>query len=224
MYVEYEKLLPDVVQVLINEGVEEQSFNKNRAIYAIQQAYREFVKDTHVLRRVICIPLQSCVSEYHLFKYDGHVISKIYSICCEQECDRWQTYDLEKICSPHRDTLNSGSPTNRSHYGGSDYRDNTYTYNDGFINICPAPSCDGLSLEACVSVFPEASSCLMDERVYELYREYLVHGAVARMLPQQQARAFREYFTIGKDEAESDASAQWARRTSNSRRQGWHRR
>lgn len=202
MYVEYDKLLPDVVQSLINEGVEEKSFNRNRAIYAIQQSYKEFVKDTHVLRRIIEVPTQSCVDEYHLFKYDGHVISKIYNVSVEEECDYWKCYELVKVCSCY-------SP----HY--------TYSYNDGFINICPAPKCDGLKMSLCVSVFPETDSCLMDERIYELYREYIVHGAVARLLPAAQARIFRQYFTIGKDQAESDAAAQWAKRTPRNRRQQW---
>lgn len=205
MYVGYERLLPDVVQVLINEGVEEESFNRNRALYAIQQAYREFVKDTHVLRRTIELPTQYGVSEYHLFKHDGHIISKIYNVALEKPCDEWVCLKLAKICS-------------------CNCCDDTYSYQDGFLNLCPSPECDGMKMELCVSLFPESSACLMDERVFELYREYIVHGAVARLLSASQARIFREYFTIGKDIAEADAAAQWSRRGVVPRRTKWQRR
>jgi len=181
------------VQALINEGVEEDSFNKNRALYAIQQSYREFVKDTHVLRRTINIPTQYGVSEYHLFKYDGHVISKIYNVSLEKPCDEWVCLKLASICA-------------------CGCCGDTYSYQDGFLGLCPPPECDGMEMELCVSLFPESSSCLMDERVFELYREYIVHGAIARLLPASQARLFREYYTIGKDTAEADAAAQWSRR------------
>ena len=205
MYVEYDRLLPDVVQLLLNEGVEEESFNKNRALYAIQQAYKEFVRDTHVLRRTIEIPTQSNVSEYRLFKHDDHIISKIYNIDLEKPCDEWVCLKLAKIC-------------------GCGCCHNTYSYQEGFIGLCPPPTCDGLKMEICVSVFPDSAACLMDERIYEFYKDYIVKGAVSKLLPAQRGRPYEIDFTIGKDIAESDAASQWSRRKSQPRRRTWDRR
>lgn len=205
MYINYDALLPDVVQGLLNEGVEEASFNKNRALYAIQQSYRNLVNKSHSMRRVISIPTQAGVSEYHLFKYDGHVITKIYNVDVEYPCDVWMCHKKGSICS-------------------CNCCDGTFGYNDGFVSICPAPDCDGMSMELCVSLAPESGDCQMDERIYELYRDYIVAGAISRLLSKRDGRPYLEEYTIGIDEAESDASAQWSKRFSDKRRSKWFRR
>lgn len=205
MYVDYDKLLPDVVQILFSEGIEDESFNKNRAIYAIRNAYKEFVRDTHILRRDIVIPTQSCVQDYSLMKYDGHIITKIYSVEVEHQDHEIYVYKKADLCGFH-DCYH------------------TYEYDGRFMKIHPEPECDGREIRICVSMMPSSDICLMDERIYELYGEYIAEGAAATLLSAENGVRYRRYYTIGKDIAQADAAEQWSRRDIKDKRLKWRRR
>lgn len=205
MYTPYTALLPDVVQALYAEGIESEKFNDNRALYAIRQAYKEFVKDTHIVRREIVIPTQANVSEYALWKYDEHVITKLYSVTVEGADDCHQCYNRGDTC-------------------GCQCCDNTFSYDGKFLALCPVPECDGRDITLCVSLMPSSDICQMDERTYEMYGEYIAHGAASKLLSANDGLRYRRYFAIGKDIAQGDAASQWSRAPRTNKRLKWRRR
>lgn len=192
MGVPYESLLPDLVNILHAEGVDEDSFNKARGLYNIKSAYREFIRDTDCLRRIINIPSQANVSEYRLFKVDGHVIGKLYSVSVQVDCEQWVCYKKGKICS-----------CRCCH--------NEFGYQEGFLSICPPPRCDGMSIELCVSVYPDSAACEMDEFVYEHYYDYIAAGAASKLLASRKKTEYSLRYTYGKEKAAIDAAKQWGR-------------
>jgi hypothetical protein len=198
-YVDFEALMPTVLQQLFNEGVDESSFNKNRALYAIRSAYIEFVKKANLIRRTITLTGQANVNEYPLYKIDEQVIKKIYSVVVGDQC-----YDPGQFC-----VCNCCK--------------NHYNYQDGFLSLCSAPECDGISIEVCASVFPSSVECKMEERIYELYGYEIASGAVYNLLSKAVSAPAQAIYDAGIHRASSEAAKSWSR-TVYKKKQRWVRR
>lgn len=199
-YVDFDALIQDLMLILVREGVDESSFNKNRALYAIKRAYIEFVKRSNLIRRTYLVDGQANVNEYPLFKQDGYVIQKIYSVSLGCEC-----YSPAKFCV-----------CNCCPY--------TYNYQDGLLNLCPAPDCDGRDIEVCASVFPDSKECQMEERIYELYGYEIASGAAHGLLSKQASIPYQIEFEHGIGRASSEAARSWSRGTQGGKRTRWVRR
>lgn len=184
--IEYERLMPDVLQAIYNEGVEESSFNKNRALYAIRKSYETFLRRSRVLRRTYSLYGQAGVHEYPLFKKDGEVINKIYSVVVDGCC-----YEKGDLCS-------------------CNCCGNKYSYGNGVLCLCSAPECDGAEIEVCAAVHPVSGDCKMDEFVYEHYKDAIASGAIHNLLAKKISAAYQVEFDEGVSEARSQAAAMWA--------------
>ncbi len=196
----FDDLIPDVLQSLFNEGVDEASFNKNRAVYAIRKAYRDFARRTHVFKRTWLFTGQAGVGEYPLYEFENEIVSKIYSVKVNGEC-----YKPAKICS-----CNCCS--------------NTYHYDGTSLHICPAPECDGAEVEICISVVPTRSACDMDDRVAQLYGQDISSGAVHNLLSKKVSGAYQVEYDAGVAKGAREAARQWAAGARKTKKRTWIRR
>ena len=184
--ISFDQLMPDVLQSLFNEGIDEESFNKNRAMHAIRRAYRDFIRKTHLFKRTWVIDSQANVNEYELFQFDDEVVVKIYSVKVDGCC-----YNPGKICA-----------CNCCH--------KTFNYDGNILNICPAPECDGQEIEVCVSVVPSMAVCEMEDRVAELYGENIVSGAVHNLLSKKASGSYQVQYDAGVAKGGREAARQWS--------------
>ena len=198
-YIEFEELMPIVVQYLFNEGVQEETFNKNRAIYFIRHAYIEFIKRSHLIRRTIVINGQKNVQEYPIFENDEYIVNKIYSVETERCC-----YDLGDFCQCNCCPC-------------------TYHYQDGMVNLCPAPDCDE-DIELCVSLFPNAKECKMEEWIFERYKHEIAMGAVASLVSKKASAPFEAEYDAGIHRGSGEAAKSWSKNRKKGRKVKWQRR
>lgn len=196
----FSELIPEVLQGLYSEGVDESSFNKNRAEYSIRRAYREFIRQTRMVRRTWVFDTQANVSEYPLYTYDGEIATKIYSVTVNGCC-----YVPGKIC-------------------GCGCCPGTYYYDGHTLHLCPPPECDGEDIEVCVSVIPESSVCEMDDRIYEMYGEAIVSGAIHYLLSKKVSAPYQVQFDAGVARGARDAARQWSTGRNTGQRKRWVRR
>lgn len=183
----FSELIPDVLQGLFNEGVEESSFNKNRAEYAIRRSYRDFLKKTHMFKRTWVQDGQAHVGEYDLFEFDNELLVKIYNVTVDGVCYT----PAKKICS-------------------CNCCKNTYHYDGSMLHICPAPECDGVDIEACVTVMPPADVCEMDDRIYQMYGEAIVSGAIHLLLSKKISAPYQVEYDSGVTSGTREAARQWS--------------
>lgn len=198
--ISFESLIPDVLQSLFNEGVDESSFNKNRAMYALRRSYRDFVRKTHLLRRTWIIEGQANVAEYDLYKYDDEAVVKIYSVNVDGCC-----YKPGSICA-------------------CNCCPGTFHYDGTVLTLCPAPQCDGADIEVCVSVVPLSTVCEMEERIAELYREAIVSGAVHSLLSKKASGPYQVEYDAGVAKGARESARQWSTGRNTGKRTRWVRR
>lgn len=197
---QYEDLLHTVLQKLAAEGIEESSFNRTRALHAIRDSYIFFLQRSHILRRRFVIDSQAGVNEYPLFKHDGEVIAKIFSITFDHCC-----YAKAKSCACNCCPC-------------------TYAYHAGVLTLCPAPKCDHEPIEICASVFPDADACEMDEFVFEHYRYQIASGAAHLLLSKKNSAPYQVEYDAGITAASIQAAEMHSVERTNSKRTKWVRR
>lgn len=167
-YVRYETFIDHVRPALTftNKSGERHAAPTEAMLQSIREVCIDFAKRTRILRRKFWQPIQAGVRDYYIKTHEQERIALINRLCVRGLCI--EPSQLQ-CCQRDRCVCGGGGflfePMDKVVLDEKPYLDN---------------SCDGV--EATFHVHPSEGSCMVDELLFERYRQAVVWGVWARML------------------------------------------